>query len=105
MRMSTPLDEQIDGSHTSFNEIKDRLDEHIGESRASFKDICDQLDAYGCLSHLPSPWPFLSLWLLDLLSIVYGWFLWVVVLVFIDVCFCGCLENFHLDDISSFFFL
>lgn len=54
MRMSTRLDEHIDGSRTSFTDMRDRLDEHIDESRASFKEIQDQLDEIqGCLSHLP----------------------------------------------------
>lgn len=56
MHMSTRLDEHIDGSHTSFNEMRERLNEHIGESLARFKEIRDQLDdIHRCLSHLPPP--------------------------------------------------
>lgn len=56
MRMSTRLDEHIDGSQASFNELKDWLDEHIEEARVSFKEIKDQLDdIHGCQSHPPAP--------------------------------------------------
>lgn len=52
MRMSTCLDEHINGSCTSFNKMRDRLD---GESRASFKEIRDHLDdIYECLPSSPT---------------------------------------------------